>query len=99
MPQYLAPVLRRTSSAMRHLQDTPYIAESRFDYRVTAEQSPLASLAANFASGGSCSLGQVGASAKEVRHKAERKIPGNAASIHAEGSKASSPLAGPAVPK
>jgi hypothetical protein len=82
---------------MRHLQE--YIAESRFNYRVTAEQIPHASLAANFASGGSGSLGQVGASAKEVRHKAERKIPGNAASIYAEGSKASSPLAGPAVPR
>ena len=37
----------------------------------------------------SSSLGQVGASAKEVRHKAEATIPGNAASIHAEGKNAS----------
>lgn len=42
----------------------------------------------------SCSLGQVGASAKEVSHKAEATIPGNAASIHAEGLNGASPLAG-----
>jgi hypothetical protein len=43
---------------------------------------------------GSSSLGQVGASAKEVSHKAEAKILENAASIHAEGWNAKVALAG-----
>lgn len=49
---------------------------------------------ADSASGGSCSLGQDGASAKEVSHKAEATIPGSAASIHADGMMSSNRLAG-----
>jgi hypothetical protein len=58
---------------------------SRFVNLLTAEdEERVTCQAGDLASGGSCSLGQVGASAKEVSHKAEAKIPGNAASIHAE---------------
>jgi hypothetical protein len=101
MPQYLSTCptqdfFSHASFARMHRrqQIRPPITES------PPRQSHFASLAAaSFAPGGSCSLEQVGGSAKEVRHKAERKIPGNAASMHAEGSKASRPLARAAITK
>jgi hypothetical protein len=81
-------------------KNTSQRADSTTDHRVAAEAEPLCQPGSELLlQAGSCSLGQVGASAKEVRHKAERKIPGNAASIHAEGSKASSPLAGNVITK
>jgi hypothetical protein len=57
----------------------------RADSSTDSPPKKVSCQAGDLASGGSGSLGQVGASAKEVSHKAEAEIPGNAASIHAEG--------------
>jgi hypothetical protein len=60
-------------------------ATHRADPSTDSPPKKVSCQAGDLASGGSGSLGQVGASAKEVSHKAEAEIPGNAASIHAEG--------------